>query len=98
MKAPAECTGIQDIRSAIDQIDRQIIAALGKRFEYVKAASQFKTSETDVKAPERLNSMLLQRRMWAAEEGLNPDTIEKLYRDLVHHFIEEELKQWKVRP
>jgi isochorismate pyruvate lyase len=32
---------------------------------------------------------------WAVEKGLNPEVIEKLYRDLVTHFIEEELKQWK---
>ena len=32
--------------------------------------------------------MLKQRRAWAEEEGLNGDAIEKMYRDLVNHFIE----------
>jgi len=68
---------------------------IGQRFEYVKAASKFKTSATSVKAPERFNVLLLQRREWAVEEGLNPDAIEKMYFDLVNHFIEEELKFWK---
>lgn len=95
MKQPKECTNIQEIRDEIDLIDRQIITAIGKRFEYVKAASKFKTSETSVKAPERFKSMLQQRRVWAEEEGLNPDVIEKLYRDLVKYFIDEELKHWK---
>jgi len=36
--------------------------------------------------------MLQERRIWAENEGLNPDVIEKLYRDLVSYFIEEELK------
>ena len=35
------------------------------------------------------------RREWAIEEGLNPEAIEKLYSDLVKHFIEEEIKHWK---
>lgn len=39
--------------------------------------------------------MLLQRREWAQAEGLNADAIEKLYSDLVQHFIAEELKGWK---
>jgi hypothetical protein len=26
---------------------------------------------------------------------INPDAIEKLYSDLVKHFIEEEIKHWK---
>lgn len=95
MKQPEECSDIQDIRAEIDRIDRQIIAAVGQRFEYVKAASKFKTSETSVKAPERLKSMLRERRNWAQEQGLNPDVIEKLYQDLVDYFIAEELKYWQ---
>lgn len=94
-KAPEECTGLQDIRAEIDRLDREVIAALGQRFAYVKAAAKFKTSEASVKDSKRFLAMLEQRRKWAAAEGLNPDVIEKLYRDLVTHFIEEEWKQWQ---
>jgi isochorismate pyruvate lyase len=41
--------------------------------------------------------MLQQRRKWASESGLNPDVVEKLYRDLVNHFIDEELKRYKSK-
>ena len=95
MKKPDECLNMQDIRTEIDAIDRQVIQLLGKRFEYVKAAAPFKTSETGVKAPERFKAMLLQRREWAVAAGLSPDAIEKMYFDLVTHFIEEELNHWK---
>lgn len=95
MKAPEECENMLEIRTEIDTIDRSIIRLLGQRFEYVKAASKFKTSEMAVKAPERFKAMLLQRREWATKEGLNPEAIEKMYTDLVNHFIEEELKFWK---
>lgn len=84
-----------DIRAEIDRLDRQIVALLGQRFEYVKAAAQFKSSAATVQAPERLQALLKQRRTWAEEEGLNPDAIEKMYRDLVSHFIEEEMKHWQ---
>jgi isochorismate pyruvate lyase len=97
MKEPDECSNIQEIRQEIDRIDQQIIAAFGKRFEYVKAAANFKTSETSVKAPERVKSMLQQRRLWAEEHGLNPDVIEKLYQDLVNYFINEESKHWQSK-
>ncbi len=40
-------------------------------------------------------AMLQQRRVWAQEEGLNPDVIEKMYTDLVNYFIEEEMKHWQ---
>ena len=84
-----------EIRQAIDQIDRQVVSLLGHRFKYVLAASKFKTTEAGVRDAERFRSVLQQRREWAAAEGLDPDAIEKLYRDLVTHFIEEEMKRWR---
>ncbi|MEP0921827.1 chorismate mutase [Leptolyngbya sp. ST-U4] len=39
MKTPDECTNMAEIRSEIDRIDRQIVALLGQRFAYVKAAA-----------------------------------------------------------
>jgi isochorismate pyruvate lyase len=95
MKAPNQCEDMTDIRAEIDRLDRQVIELLGQRFAYVKAASKFKTSAAKVKAPERFQAMLEQRRVWAEEEGLSADAIEKMYRDLVNHFIEEEMKHWQ---
>ncbi len=95
MKQPESCENLAEIRSEIDRIDREIITQLSKRFAYVKAAAKFKTNETSVKAPERFQAMLEQRRIWAESEGLNPDVIENLYRDLVNYFIKEELATWQ---
>jgi isochorismate pyruvate lyase len=94
-KKAFECENISEVRLEIDAIDREIVRLIGWRFEYVKAASKFKTSEASVKAPERFKAMLAQRRVWASEEGLNVAAIEKLFSDLVTHFIEEEIKHWK---
>ncbi|MDD1002687.1 MULTISPECIES: isochorismate lyase [Pseudomonas] len=91
---PADCAGMQDIRSEIDRLDQAVIKLLGKRFQYVLAASKFKTSATSVRAPERFQAMLATRRHWAENEGLNADAIEKMYSDLVNHFIAEEMKHW----
>ncbi len=93
---PHACSNMDDIRGEIDCMDRDIITLLGKRFEYVRAASKFKTSATSVRAPERFKVMLEQRRTWASLQGLHPDVIEKMYRDLVAYFINEELNQWKA--
>ncbi|GAB4377262.1 MAG: isochorismate lyase [Elainellaceae cyanobacterium] len=97
MKTPDECETISDIRAEIDYLDRQVIALLGQRFAYVKAASKFKASETTVKDLERLRTMLQRRRNWAEEEGLSADVIEKMYRDLVDYFTEEETREWRAR-
>lgn len=93
--AAKDCPDMPSIRAHIDQLDKQIITLLAERFEYVKAAAKFKTSETSVKAPERVTAMLEKRRQWATEAGLDGDAIEKMYRDLVNHFIEQEMKSWQ---
>ena len=95
MKTPDQCGNMADVRAEIDRLDRQVVALLGQRFAYVKAAAKFKTSETTVKAPERFQMMLKQRRIWAEEAGLNADAIEKMYQDLVNHFIDQEMKHWQ---
>jgi isochorismate pyruvate lyase len=96
MLQPQECQGMDDIRREIDRLDQSVIQLLGQRFQYVLAASKFKTSATSVRAPERFKAMLATRREWAAAEGLSPDAIEKMYSDLVQHFIAEEMKHWQA--
>jgi isochorismate pyruvate lyase len=95
--SPAQCTGMEDIRREIDALDQTVIKLLGKRFQYVLAASKFKTSATSVRAPERFQAMLAIRRQWAEAEDLSPDAIEKMYSDLVNHFIAEEMKHWTAQ-
>ncbi|MBO1540088.1 isochorismate lyase [Pseudomonas sp. OA65] len=94
---PSECVNMEDIRGEIDALDQAIIKLLRARFQYVLAASKFKTSATSVRAPERFKAMLATRREWAEAEGLSPDAIEKMYSDLVNHFIAEEMKHWAAQ-
>jgi len=94
---PSECVNMEDIRGEIDALDQAIIKLLGARFQYVLAASKFKTSATSVRAPERFKAMLATRREWAEAEGLSPDAVEKMYSDLVNHFIAEEMKHWAAQ-
>jgi isochorismate pyruvate lyase len=95
MKSPAECATLEEVRAEIDRIDRAIVAMLGERAGYVHAAARFKSSEADVAAPDRQASMLRARRAWAIEADLDPDVVEKLYRDLVAYFIVRETDHWK---
>ena len=96
MKSPAECSSIEDVRAAIDAIDHEIVTALGLRYQYVKAITRFKKTTEDVRAPTRQAIVISQRRAWAAEVGLDPDVVEKLYRLLIDHFVAEELKELQL--
>ncbi len=95
MIAPEDCTSLADVRAEIDSIDQQIIALIGQRAGYVKAAAKFKQSTDQVRAPERQAAMLDHRRAWAQEHGLGPDMIEQLYRLLIDYFVNQELHDWQ---
>ncbi len=96
MPSPSECSTLHDVRAEIDRIDQAIIALIGERAGYVHAAARFKNSEADVAAPDRQTTMWIARRKWAEEADLDPDVIEKLYRDLVAYFIVRETEHWKT--
>jgi isochorismate pyruvate lyase len=93
-KPPQDCASLAEIRLEIDRIDRSVVAALGERKRYVMAALNFKTSADAIAAPERVAAMMEARRQWAADEGIDPDVAEKVYRTLVDYFIAEERAHW----
>ena len=95
MKLPGECENINDIREAIDNIDRQIIGLIAKRSKYVHKAAQFKTSTETVKAEDRILKMLSTRRQWAKNNNLKEDFIVELFKLIVNYFINEEMIKWQ---
>ena len=95
MKQPGACESIEDVRQAIDALDRKVISLIGRRAHYVEAAASFKTGEQSVRAPERQQAMLADRRRWAEEAGLDPGMIEKIYRTLVSYFVNREVQRWR---
>jgi isochorismate pyruvate lyase len=97
LKPPEDCASIEDVREAIDGLDRKILDLLGLRARYVAAAARFKTDGDSVRAPERRKAMLARRRGWAREEGLDPDFVEELYGRIVSHFVGREMDRWRER-
>lgn len=94
MTSPNECTTLAEVRFEIDRLDRAVVEAIGQRREYVRAASRFKRSENEVQAPDRQRKMLAARRLWAEEEGADPDLGEALFREIVAHFIAVEMTEF----
>jgi len=93
MKQPSDCNCIEDVRAEIDALDEQIMMLFGRRFKFVQEVVKYKKSdEQSIIAPERRAKVLERRRELAVENGLDPDIFEDIYRNLIKHFIEEELK------
>ena len=96
-KLPSDCQSIDEVRSEIDALDRQIISLLGRRFSFVKEIVRFKANKDEIVALERYNEVINSRRELARQHNLSPEVIEKMYRMLIAHFIEEEHKILETR-
>lgn len=94
LREPSEVRGLQDIREALDHIDRTVIGLWGLRLHYVKKAADFKPDRESIPAPERVVSMLADRRAWAQTEGLDPAFIGPFYAQLIQWFIDRQTEVW----
>lgn len=92
--APEACGDLDDIRTGMDAIDREVIRLIAERVGYVRAAAKFKTSSANVAAPDRVAAVLRTRREWAEEAGLDGPFIEDVYVKLVTYCVSEEHKRW----
>ena len=90
------CRSIDDVRTRIDQIDRQIVTLLAARGAYVKQAARFKKTTDDVKAPQRVEQVIAKVTALAAELGANPSVTEQTYRAMISGFINAELAEHKA--
>jgi isochorismate pyruvate lyase len=95
VRPPEDCASIEDVRGAVDELDREVLRLLGRRARYVAAAARFKTDQNSVRAPERQKNMLALRRRWAEKEGLDPNFVEELYGRIVSHFVSREMDYWR---
>ncbi len=99
MKDAKSCTTIEEVRSAIDKIDRKVMELLAKRQEYVHEIIRFKTDTESIVAQDRQNQLYGQRQRWAEELDLSPAMIDEIFKTMVRHNIQKEMelhKQTKI--
>ena len=87
------CQSIEEVRTQIDRLDRQIVSLLAERGAYVKQAARFKKTTDDVKAPQRVEQVIAKVTALAAELDANPTVTEQTYRAMISGFIEAELAE-----
>lgn len=89
----ALCENLQEIRTRIDQTDRQLVALIAERAQYVRQAARFKHSLDDVAAPQRVAEVIARVLERAAETGAPPAVVDAAYRAMIPAFIAEERQQ-----
>ena len=87
---------LTEIRTEIDKIDEQMISLLAQRGDLVKQAATFKSTATDVQAPQRVAAVIEKVKVLAREKGADEKLVEKLYRNMIADFIALEQKMLKL--
>ena len=95
MKEPQDCQNIEEIRMAIDLIDREMVRLIARRGEYVAAATKFKSSPEAVRDEKRVERVLAVKRKIAEEMEADPDLVEGVFKKMISLFIKKEMKLWK---
>jgi isochorismate pyruvate lyase len=90
-RAPKDCTDMSEVRTEIDRIDRALVDLVAERFGYVERAWQIKLANNEeASVPWRNQEVIDKVRARAAEQGLPPDLVEALWRQMIGWFIQYE--------
>lgn len=88
------CRDMNEVRQAIDALDREIVGLLADRLHFIGEAARIKASRDAVRDEPRIEDVVAKVRASAAAAGMNPDFIEPLYRDLIERSIAHELGEF----
>ena len=85
---------LDEVREAIDGLDKELIELLARRQKLVRQAGRLKPKNDvqAVSAPERVAQVLASRCAYAGKAGLSPDVAEAVWRSMIDVFIKLEME------
>jgi len=83
-----------EVRAGVDEVDRQLIALIERRFGYMDAAARIKPARDLVRDEERKSDVLARVDAAAAASGLDRGLIARLYEELIERSIAHEFRRW----
>jgi isochorismate pyruvate lyase len=86
-----------EVRAGVDQVDRELIALLARRFAYMDAAARIKPERGHVRDEGRKAQVIANARAAATAAGLPADAIAELWDALVEASIAYELEAFDRR-
>lgn len=83
-----------DVRAGVDQVDRELVALLVRRFGYMDAAARIKTDRAAVRDEARKAEVLDNVAREAGAAGLDPERLRAVWDVLVEQSIAYEFGRW----
>jgi isochorismate pyruvate lyase len=91
---PADCTTMTEVRAGVDNVDRQIVALLRRRFGYMDAAARIKPDRSAVRDEWRKADVLAKVDASAADLGVDRRLMARIYEDLIETSIAHEFEEF----
>jgi len=93
-KLPEQCETMIEVRAGVDQVDRELVALLVRRFGYMDAAARIKTDRDTVRDEARKAQVLDNVGRAAGAAGLEPERLRAVWNELVEQSIAYEATRW----
>jgi isochorismate pyruvate lyase len=92
-----DCTTMLEVRAGVDQIDRELVALLARRFAYMAAAARIKPTRTAVRDEDRKAQVIANATAAARASGVPERIVADLWEQLVEASIAYELEAFDRR-
>ena len=96
IKLPDDCETMIEVRAGVDQVDRELVALLARRFGYMDAAARIKTDRNSVRDEARKAEVIDNVARAAEAAGLEPARLRAVWNELVEQSIAYEAIKWDV--
>ncbi|UNK78622.1 chorismate mutase [Sphingopyxis granuli] len=93
-KPPEQCQTMIEVREGVDQVDRELLALLARRFGYMDAAARIKAERGAVRDEPRKAQVLDNVGRAAEAAGLDAARIRAVWNELVEQSIAHEFDRW----
>ena len=97
IRDPAECMTMNQVRAGVDDVDRQLVALVARRFGYMDAAARIKPDRSAVRDEWRKADVLAKVDAAAHDLEVDRDLMSRLYEDLIETSIAHELVEFDRR-
>ncbi len=93
-KLPEHCETMIEVRAGVDQVDRELVALLVRRFGYMDAAARIKVDRNTVRDEARKAQVIDNVAREAEAAGLESERLRAIWNELVEQSIAYEATQW----
>jgi isochorismate pyruvate lyase len=97
VKPGPDCTNMAEVRAGVDALDRELVALLRRRFDYMDAAARIKPERSVVRDERRKAEVIANARAAAEAVDLPGAAIAELWDRLVEASIAYELDAFDAR-